>query len=105
MNLELIEAFNLSNMSYPRKFLFAGVKGSKIKFGPDLGIFGHISSIVSPNFLIFCMNVLSHKLLRFILPVDLLKPPFSILSSLQAPILAHFGHKNQHFQNISKTLH
>ena len=51
MNLELIEAFDLSYISYFGKFLFAGGMMSKVKFDIKLTYFGHISGAVCPDFL------------------------------------------------------
>ena len=104
MNLEPIKAFNLSNMSYFRKFLFAGGKGSKVKFGSDFSFFGHISSTVSPIFLIFCMNELSHNPFKFILYVK----KFHLFSAYyleSRPFFKSLGLKINIFLNILKILH
>ena len=84
------------------KILVCGWQGVKSQIWYRFGNFRPYIQYCSPNLVILCMNVLSQKPLRFLLPVDKSKPLFSILSSFQAPCLANFGHKSQHFSKYLK---
>ena len=57
-----------------RKFLFAGGKGSKVKFLPNLDLFAHILSSAHAIFFIFCMNDLSLKRFKLVYKVDNFNP-------------------------------